>query len=133
MQYATLKNRIEFVVDSTGQQRVTLPVDLFHRIFAAALAYRSGFDESFYLSKYPDVRAAVSNGTIASGADHYTLTGYFENRFPYKIIVDEGYYLDTNPDVADAVRSGTVKSAQSHFDSSGFMEGRSPHKDFSLL
>jgi hypothetical protein len=133
MQYASLKSAVRLAAEPNGQPLVTLPVELFHRVLASALRSRSGFDETYYLSKYPDVRAAVNNGTLQSGEDHYILTGYFEDRFPRRIIVDEGYYLSENRDVAEALRSGAVKSAQVHFEFAGFSEGRSPHKDFSLL
>ncbi len=42
-----------------------------------------GFDESYYLNEYPDVAAAVNDGTYISGFEHYALFGYFEGRFPH--------------------------------------------------
>jgi hypothetical protein len=40
----------------------------------------SPFDEESYLSKYPDVRAAVAAGLFRSGYHHYTVCGSHEGR-----------------------------------------------------
>ena len=42
----------------------------------------SGFDEVWYLDQYPDVRAAVEQGQLASGLQHYLLHGHKEQRKP---------------------------------------------------
>jgi hypothetical protein len=115
------------------QTYVSIPEQLFRRILASAIKQKGGFDEKFYLEKYPDIANAVRSKKIESGLDHYVETGYFENRWPRKLIVDERYYLEENPDVADAVRKGLVESAQKHFEQAGFIEGRLPYKDFSLF
>jgi hypothetical protein len=39
-----------------------------------------GFDEAFYLAKYPDVAAAVRKGYFTSGYDHYVRHGKAEGR-----------------------------------------------------
>src|ERR1700722_8682569 len=52
------------------------------------------FDEAWYLSKYPDVKDAVKRGVVASGREHYILSGYYEHRMPCSILVNEKWYLD---------------------------------------
>jgi len=42
------------------------------------------FDESFYLSSYPDVAEAVAHGLFSSGREHYDLAGRGEGRSPCK-------------------------------------------------
>jgi len=37
-------------------------------------------DEQHYLSKYPDIAAAIRAGHLASGTEHYIVQGYFERR-----------------------------------------------------
>jgi len=43
---------------------------------------KSDFDEDWYLSRYPDVAAAVKAGTLPSGMAHYHLNGRREGRSP---------------------------------------------------
>lgn len=42
-------------------------------------------DESWYLSRYPDVREGVTNGVWATGYDHYVAEGHKEGRAPLPI------------------------------------------------
>lgn len=84
-------------------------------------------DEEWYLSEYPDVRPIIEAGDLASALDHYSRSGYFEGRFPFRINVDEGWYLATYPDVAQAVRAGRVVDATAHFFQSGYADGRLPY------
>ncbi|WP_427025557.1 beta strand repeat-containing protein [Aureimonas ureilytica] len=65
------------------------------------MANTLSFDEQFYLSKNPDVAAAVSRGLFASGADHYNQFGRFEARNP-NAFFDTAFYLGQYPDVAKA-------------------------------
>jgi hypothetical protein len=90
------------------------------------------FDEAWYLSKYPDVKEAVRRGVVASGREHYVLSGYYEHRLPTAILVNEKWYLDAYPDVREAMRAGVYKSGQAHFDLAGFREGRLPYANFQL-
>jgi hypothetical protein len=90
------------------------------------------FDETWYLSRYPDVRDAVKLGVVPSGHQHYVESGYFEHRMPAAILVNEKWYLQAYPDVAEAMRAGVYKSGQSHFDIAGFREGRLPYANFHL-
>jgi hypothetical protein len=90
------------------------------------------FDESWYLSKYQDVKDAVRRGVVSSGRDHYVLSGYYEHRMPCAILVNEKWYIDAYPDVAEAMKGGIYKSAQAHFELAGFREGRMPYANFQL-
>ncbi len=82
------------------------------------------FDEDFYLSTYPDVRAAYNSGQIADLRRHFVEEGYFEGRFGAKPNVDEGFYTDTYPDVAGAIANKEVGSALEHYMNAGAAEGR---------
>lgn len=118
---------------STPGPLATVPRSLFVHLLGSALRAKGQYDETYYLNSNLDVQDAVRRGEIASGSDHYFMSGYFEGRAPFKIIVDEKYYLKQNPDVAAAIRQGAVQSAQEHFDFIGFKEARLPYPDFSLF
>lgn len=83
------------------------------------------FDESFYLSKYPDVKAAVDAGGFSSGLEHFQQYGLVEGRVLVSPFYDEDFYLQTNSDVAAAVDSAAFKSGLQHFIEHGEAEGRS--------
>jgi hypothetical protein len=96
------------------------------RLFDTIRAKKVAVDEEWYLSSYPDVRAAVEQGHVPSGESHYRLHGYREGRLPVRPNVDETWYLLRYPDVREAIRRGQVKSAYDHFMLAGFGEGRLP-------
>ena len=133
MQYAHVKNMVVTGTDAGGNATVTMPAEMFRQLLATALRSKGALDEQFYMTINADIRDAVKAGKIASAAEHYHTTGYFEDRMPKKLIVDERYYLDQNPDVAAAIRKGVIKSAQEHFEFAGFREGRLPYREFSLF
>ena len=85
-------------------------------------------DEAWYLSTYPDVKKEFDAGHIASAAEHYRLSGYFEGRFPSKPQVDEDWYLKQYPDVKAGVAKGLTKSALDHFMGTGASEARLPRR-----
>jgi hypothetical protein len=128
-----LLNKLIKRSNSEGVKYVSVPEELFARLLAGAIKGKGVFDERFYLETYSDVASAVRNGQIASGLEHYVVTGYYENRLPKKLIVDERFYLQENRDVADAIRRGQLRNAQEHFETAGFTEGRAPYKDFSVF
>jgi len=97
---------------------------------AAASTVR--LDEDWYLNLYPDVVDAIKNGLFENAKHHYVKFGYFEDRFPYPILVDETFYKTANKDIADSIRNGTMKSCQWHFDHYGFKEGRLPYEGWRL-
>jgi hypothetical protein len=84
------------------------------------------FDERWYLSQYPDVRAAIQSGLLKSAWDHYRCQGILEKRLPSKPVVNEAWYLRVYPDVAQAIREGRVSNAYDHFVNCGYREGRAP-------
>lgn len=90
-------------------------------------------DETWYLKTNPDVAEAVKNGVLDSARAHYCIAGYYENRWPYQIIVDESWYQSEYPDVKTAISRGSVESSQDHFNRYGFLEGRLPSRGWCLL
>src|ERR1039458_619239 len=97
-----------------------------HAALEADQAAKVAVDAEWYLSQYPDVRAAVQSGQFKSAEEHYRTIGFKEKRFPTKPKVDEEFYLRTNPDVAAAVRSGKFTSGYEHYFTNGYREGRKP-------
>lgn len=90
-------------------------------------------DEEYYVSRYPDVAAAINMGKFKSASHHYETFGFIENRQPYVIAVDSDYYLSSNPDIKEGADGEQELSAQIHFEKFGWKEGRLPTRDFSLL
>ncbi|WP_127103866.1 hypothetical protein [Pararhodobacter zhoushanensis] len=85
---------------------------------AKILADSPFFDEAFYLSTYPDVRAAGLDPI-----EHYLDTGWQENRDPSAEFSTEGYF-SANPDVATAQINPLV-----HYVRHGQAEGRKLRPD----
>jgi hypothetical protein len=112
--------------------KVTVSEVVFDRLVRAAIKIIQ-VDEDWYIARYDDVRAAVSNGIFASGKEHYATAGYFEDRLPFHIEVDEVFYLKQNPDVGAAIVIGDIKNSQEHYERSGHLEGRAPYEGFSLF
>jgi len=83
-----------------------------------------GFDESFYLSRYPDVASAVTSGLIQSASFHYDEYGWREGRDP-NADFDTSYYLENNLDVA-AVGINPLF----HYGNYGYLEGRQRSESF---
>jgi hypothetical protein len=100
---------------------ISLPV--LKAILVAATAVMP-FDEEFYRSAYPDLRAAHEAGDVADLRTHFVEDGYFEGRFGSEPNVDEKFYRETYPDVAAAVAKGDVKSGLDHYMRAGAFEGR---------
>ncbi len=98
--------------------------------------HSQGFDEAFYLEKYPDVAQAVAAGAYSSGLAHFISNGRAEGRsgipaqgeIPADDVssFDEAWYLENNPDVAKAVADGRFASAYQHWTMDGRAEGRIP-------
>lgn len=80
------------------------------------------FNETYYLSKNPDVQAAVKAGVFASGYGHWQAYGSREDR-PASPFFDWQVYRDENSDLVDA---GLTTPAEfiSHFNAYGFYENR---------
>ena len=133
MLYKTLLKVAQVNEGENGAKTVTIPFEMFHHVIEAALRAKGIFDEGYYLAANPDIRDAVKKKSIASAADHYYHSGYFEGRMPKRFEVDEEFYLEQNPDVAKAIKTRRIKSCQLHFDTNGFREGRAPYKGFTLF
>ena len=85
------------------------------------------FDEDEYLSLFPDVRAAVADGTVRSGLDHFARFGRGEaRRVSVRPVTDwpDETYLASNPDVLEAVRRGEFASGLQHYVAHGHFESR---------
>ena len=84
-----------------------------------------GFDESYYLSKNPDVTAAVARGQFLSGYDHFVKLGAAELRNP-NAFFNAQEYAAANPDVLSAVSQRVFPSLWDHYINFGLAEGRAP-------
>jgi hypothetical protein len=122
--FAVIKESVE-ISTSKGQLIATATYENLIRIIKLLV---SGLevDEDWYLLQYPDVAAAVAEGTIISARQHFVDDGYFEGRLPIAMEVDERWYNKEYPDVAESIRKGDEPSAQAHFLREGYKEGRLP-------
>jgi hypothetical protein len=87
------------------------------------------FDPAYYLSKNPDVAAAVARGETTAEA-HFNSFGKSEGR-EFSPFFSVSFYLQQNPDVAAAVQSGAI-SAYDHMVNFGVKELRDPSPFFDL-
>lgn len=51
-----------------------------HRMYISTLDISGEVDEAHYLDKHKDVKAAIEQGRLRSGTQHYLRQGYFERR-----------------------------------------------------
>ena len=107
-----------------GIEIVTFGLDVVLNSRPTPGGARNGFDEALYLANNGDVAAAVRNGVLTSGWEHFRLYGEREGRDP-NALFDTDYYLANNRDVAAAVARGEV-TAWGHYNSFGWKEGRDP-------
>ncbi len=124
--FEVVKQHLE-ISNVRGEVRVSASYEDFLKILKLMI---SGIeiDETWYRNKYEDIDQAVHTGDIESAKRHFVDDGYFEGRFPYKIVVDADWYLAEYPDVADSVRRGDFASAEAHFLQEGYREGRLPFR-----
>lgn len=120
----TLAGDAVTVTGADGADLLTgVEVLVFHdRALFLAPSAASLYDEAWYLARYPDVAAAITAGTYASGRDHWLVHGMAEGRSP-SLLFDSAWYLAHNPDVASAVAAGST-TAYGHFQDFGMAEGR---------
>ena len=80
-----------------------------------SLTTAPGFDEQWYLERYPDVARAVRAGTIKSGQQHYTTRGRREGRSggPVAALSDTDRALQA---AFDALAAGTYREAIQAFE-----------------
>ena len=126
--FAVLRKQVEALKSLSREEQVSI---LTCCSLASLQVVR--FDETWYLSAYPDIQAAVEKGEFNSGLHHYEVLGYFEGRLPFEIDVDEEYYSQQNPDVRRAITTGMVAGAKLHFLTKGYKEGRVPSRDYSFF
>ncbi|MDB9525092.1 VCBS domain-containing protein [Oscillatoria sp. CS-180] len=93
------------------------------------IALSAIFDETYYLSQYPSVSAAVNSGAFSSGFEHFVNFGLAEGRNP-SYYYDEAFYLDQNADIAAAVEDGSFESGLLHYLQFGHKEFRAASKVF---
>jgi hypothetical protein len=124
--FSCVKNSVE-----SGTDRIEINLALFKELFKPFIEAIS-VDENWYEDRYPDVRDAIRRGEIASATQHYRIAGYYENRFPRRIVVDDGFYISQNIDVARGIATGEILSCQAHFETYGFVEGRLPFDGWRL-
>jgi hypothetical protein len=128
--YAALLER-RLIVPSTSSSYFAVDQHFFFSIFAQIIA-NIYFDESWYLTKYPDIQEALKKGVVSSARHHYQRFGFYEHRLPYKIDIQEAWYLEAYPDVKKAIERRDYASGQEHFETAGFLEGRLPYPNFAL-
>jgi len=113
-------------------QQISLPSDLVIQLLARS-ALDIEIDEAWYLKKYPDIAAAISEGKFKSAKHHYAAFGFFEDRLPRYIHVDTEFYLTHGPDIsANVDKDQAAAAAQRHFETHGFAEGRLPYPGWTL-
>ena len=113
------------LTSSRGRTRVDMTYEDLQQVIRTLLAVVE-VDETYYLSRNPDVAAGIRQGAIGSAREHFVDHGYFEGRLPYRIEVDEKWYTEAHPDLAASLGTGAYATAQDHFDGPGYAEGREP-------
>src|SRR6476661_4160062 len=90
--------------------------------FASGLDHfiQFGYDEAFYLKRYPVLVPFVQNGTFKSGLEHFIKFGAKEGLYANTFFEPE--YLLKNPDVAAAVKAGVFKTGGEHYRKFGQFE-----------
>jgi len=87
------------------------------------------FDEGWYRAGHPDAAAAIADGRVRSGFEHYCLEGHAD-RSPHWLF-DHAFYCDANPDLTDGVlRDGGHFNLYDHMLRTGSAQGRAPHRLF---
>jgi hypothetical protein len=108
---------------------VEIPTAVLKELIKAALGTVK-VDSALYAELNPDlVQAGIRSSEEL--AQHYRLTGYFEQRTP-PFRFDHKYYLLKNEDVKTAVLAGQVQDAFQHYLHQGIREGRPPNSDAEL-
>jgi hypothetical protein len=95
-------------------------------------AFRELFDETYYLSRYPDAAEAVANGSFASAIDHYCQLGSRLLLDPNEYFLS-GYYLDRAFEAGLApkpVGQGIENTLLWHYLSEGLQNGLEPIEFF---
>jgi hypothetical protein len=110
------------LLDSPGKSKVAPELVVLVRQFLELWP----FDESWYLTTYPDIVKAIRDGRFKSARLHYLNFGYFECRLPCQPDVDDDWYLKQYRDVAKGIAAGKFKNPTQHYLEFGYREGREP-------
>lgn len=68
------------VVDYRGEHAFVVLPWAHYRTYIGLINVLGEINETHYLERHYDVRAAVEQGSLASGTSHYLMQGYFERR-----------------------------------------------------
>jgi hypothetical protein len=82
------------------------------------------YDENVYLSRYPDIAAAVAAGKWPNGYAHYKAHGKAEGRKAGNF--DTAFYLASYPLAAAEIAEGRYQDAMDHYRRIGFARGYIP-------
>jgi len=82
------------------------------------------FNEEYYLSRYRDVREAVSTGRIPSGRYHYEKFGFHEGRDGFEF--DEVWYASEYEGVTNEIAHGNFFDYRHHYVTIGFLADCQP-------
>lgn len=82
------------------------------------------FDETLYLSRYPDIAAAVARGAVASGWTHYQAHGRTEGRSGSAF--DAAFYLRSYPVAQREIAQGVAGDPADHYKRIGSARGFIP-------
>jgi hypothetical protein len=83
--------------------------------------YLKWFDEAYYLSKYPEVRRRVEDGTFLSGLQHFCDHGFEGPAAAFAF--SDRFYSRTYPDAAWEVSTGGYLDLRHHFVEVGYLRG----------
>ena len=76
-------------------------------------AYLAAFDEAFYITRYPDIAAAIVASHMPSGRHHYEHYGFAEGRQPFAI--NRAWYCQTYPIAAVELGQGDALDVVDHW------------------
>jgi hypothetical protein len=87
-------------------------------------SYLEAFDEAFYVAGNADARAALAEGALRSGLDHYRDRGFGEGRPP--LAFDAAWYAAQYPMAAFEVAQGDYRDLLHHYVEIGRRRGYRP-------
>jgi hypothetical protein len=93
-----------------------------NKFLIAAILSEVIFDHNYYYKHNQDLHKYFNPDDINGLWSHYLKNGWFEDRFPFEVVVDEIFYLNNYPDVSSF--DGTLNQ---HFVIHGYKEGRLPY------
>ncbi|MEM7741335.1 MAG: hypothetical protein AAF225_11100 [Pseudomonadota bacterium] len=122
-EWADLAKFAGIQAEDIGKETVNVRSE-FIRLLIQQLLDTLPFSEKAYIKANPDIAQAIKTGQVASGSQHYAMTGYFEGRYAGNFAVNPTWYLGNNSDIREAALRGDISDATRHFQSTGYHEGR---------